>query len=137
MSSPLDKILKLGHPDLYLKSEMVKQYEISSLEDTIVLMGECILAYREKYGQGRAIAAPQVGLRKRMIVLNIEHPYPIFNPEFIDRFKHFHVHAVLAGGITGTAHLAVINQLFTSTYRLHTRIQWTIPSEKNCGFASA
>ena len=48
-------------------------------------MGECILAFREKYGQGRAIAAPQVGLLKRIIVLNIAVPYPIYNPEFIEK----------------------------------------------------
>jgi len=55
------------------------------LADTIQLMGDCILAFRERYGQGRAIAAPQVGLQKRMIVINIDRPYPIYNPGFHDK----------------------------------------------------
>ncbi len=35
--------------------------------------------------QGRAIAAPQVGLQKRIIVINIDRLYPIYNPEFIEK----------------------------------------------------
>jgi peptide deformylase len=83
MDNVLDKILKLGHPDLYRISEPVRKRELPLLQDTIDLMGRCIVAFREKYGLGRAIAAPQVGLQKRLIVVNIDKPYPIFNPEFI------------------------------------------------------
>ena len=82
MKTPLDRILKLGHPDLYLQSKPVEKNEVHTFHNYISLMGECIIAFREKYGLGRAIAAPQVGLQKRLIVLNIDRPYPIFNPEF-------------------------------------------------------
>ena len=85
MQDILDKILKIGHPDLYRVSEPVRQEEISGLGPSIKLMGKCILAFRQKYGQGRAIAAPQIGLKKRMIVVNIDRPYPIYNPVFLEK----------------------------------------------------
>ena len=83
MQDVLDKILKIGHPDLYKVCEPVRQEEISGLQPAVKLMGECILAFRQRYGQGRAIASPQIGLQKRMIVLNIDRPYPIYNPVFV------------------------------------------------------
>ncbi len=85
MHNILDNILKIGHPDLYKVCDPVDQGEISGFADAIRLMGDCVLAFRQKYGQGRAIAAPQVGLQKRMIVINIGRPYPIYNPEFIEK----------------------------------------------------
>ncbi|MFC2112053.1 peptide deformylase [Bacteroidota bacterium] len=85
MPETLDKILKIGHPDLYRLCDPVRQEEISGFGTSIELMGECIIAFRKKYGQGRAIAAPQVGIQKRIIVINIDRPYPIYNPEFIEK----------------------------------------------------
>ena len=85
MDSVLDQILKLGDPRLYLVSDPVAEEEISGFHKTICLMADCIMAFRERYGQGRAIAAPQVGLQKRIIVINIDRPYPIYNPEFFEK----------------------------------------------------
>ena len=85
MTVTLNKILKIGNPILYQVCEPVVEEEIPGFSETIELMGKCILAFRKKYGQGRAIAAPQVGLQKRLIVINIERPYPVFNPEFIEK----------------------------------------------------
>ena len=87
MTDILDRILKIGHPYLYLPCDPVIRKEIAGYADTIQLMGDCILAFRERYGQGRAIAAPQVGLQKRMIVINIDRPYPIYNPGFHDKSR--------------------------------------------------
>jgi len=36
--------------------------------------------FHDRHGRGRAIAAPQIGLMKRLVVLNIDHPIPLFNP---------------------------------------------------------
>ena len=43
-------------------------------------MFETVLDFRNKYGAGRAIAAPQIGLQKRIICLNIDKPVAIINP---------------------------------------------------------
>ena len=83
----LEKIHKIGHPALYIQCEPVRQEEISDLAASIDLMADCITSFRKKYGSGRAIAAPQVGVLKRIIVLNIDRPVPFFNPELFDLSK--------------------------------------------------
>lgn len=44
-----------------------------------------MMAFREKYNCGRAIVAPQIGVFKRLIDMNIDKPYVFINPsiEFI------------------------------------------------------
>jgi peptide deformylase len=43
-------------------------------------MANTILEFRAKYGAGRAIAAPQLGVMKRLVVMNIDHPIAFYNP---------------------------------------------------------
>ena len=66
---------------LYEKSVLVKPDEIEGLLSKFDLMFETVLDYRNKYGTGRAIAAPQIGLQKRIICLNIDSPLVMINPE--------------------------------------------------------
>jgi peptide deformylase len=80
----LENILKLGHPGLYKQCKPVRQEEVAGLESTVNLMAGCITSFRETYGSGRAIAAPQVGKLKRLIVLNIDRPVAIYNPVLYD-----------------------------------------------------
>lgn len=77
----LDKILKLGNPKLYKISEEVRKEEVEDLLPQIEELHQLVLEFRKKYGAGRAIAAPQIGLMKRIICLNT--PYKkqtIINP---------------------------------------------------------
>jgi len=74
-------ILLLGNPKLYETSVLVGKDELPALLPQIQLMWESILEIREKYGFGRAIAAPQIGLQKRIICLNIDKPIAFINPE--------------------------------------------------------
>ena len=73
-------ILLLGDQRLYNKSVPVLQEEVFELMPQIELMFETILDFRKKYGAGRAIAAPQIGLFKRIICLNIDRPVAMINP---------------------------------------------------------
>jgi peptide deformylase len=41
---------------------------------------DVLMAFRERYGPARAIAAPQIGVLKRLIYLNIDKPFVIVNP---------------------------------------------------------
>jgi len=77
----ISDILLLGNPLLYEKSEPVKKEEIEILLSQIDLMFATVLDFRKKYGVGRAIAAPQIGLMKRIICLNIDNPVAMINPE--------------------------------------------------------
>ena len=67
-------ILLLGHPDLYKIAEPVDKEELLRLHSQIQLMWESILDIQKAYGFGRAIAAPQIGLNKRIIALHINKP---------------------------------------------------------------
>lgn len=77
-------ILLLGNPELYKVAAPVKKEEVPELLPKIDLMFETVLDFRKKYGAGRAIAAPQIGLPKRIICLNIDRPVEIINPVLSD-----------------------------------------------------
>ncbi|MBK8506406.1 MAG: peptide deformylase [Saprospiraceae bacterium] len=82
----LDEILLLGDPRLYMPCQPIMQEEVPRLGQTIDKMAGLILAFRAKYSRGRAIAAPQIGVLKQLIVLNIDYTVALFNPrlEFPD-----------------------------------------------------
>ena len=76
-------ILLLGNPKLYEVSQSVEKDEIGSLMPQVGEMFNTIVEFREKYGAGRAMAAPQIGLQKRIICLNMDKPVVMINPELI------------------------------------------------------
>ena len=80
----LKDILLLGDPRLYEKCDPVHQEEIASLREVVDGMAQVILEFRAKYGAGRAIAAPQVGVMKRLVVMNIDRPIAFYNPVLYD-----------------------------------------------------
>lgn len=79
------EILLLGTPSLYEVSSEVSNDELPSLTPVFEDMFDCIRATRQKLGFGRAIAAPQIGVNKRIICMLLDKPYIIVNPtlEFI------------------------------------------------------
>ena len=81
----LNDILLLGDPRLYEKCAPVRPEEVDELRPVIDDMANVILEFRDRYGAGRAIAAPQVGVMKRLVVMNIDQPVAIFNPELFDQ----------------------------------------------------
>jgi peptide deformylase len=79
-SNILDDILLLGDPRLYMPCQPVIREEVENLSETIDKMARLILAFRSRYSRGRAIAAPQIGVLKQLIVLNIDRKIALFNP---------------------------------------------------------
>ena len=75
------EILLLGDPRLYEISEEVTREELESLRPVFEDMFDCIRGIRRDYGFGRAIAAPQIGVRKRLICMLTDKPYVIINPK--------------------------------------------------------
>ena len=72
----------LGHPLLYETSAAISRNELAGLQDTITDLHDTMVDFRDKYGAGRAIAAPQIGVMKRLIYMNIEEQATVFiNPE--------------------------------------------------------
>lgn len=82
--SHLHKILKLGNPSLYEVSESLTQKELPVALEKASEMHNLILEYRQSYGAGRAIAAPQIGYKKRLIALYIDRPVVMINPELFN-----------------------------------------------------
>ena len=81
----LDKILLLGDERLYMNSAPVEPGELGLLMPAIRELHELVLEYRSVYGSGRAIAAPQIGVLKRIICLNIDRPIVMINPVVSER----------------------------------------------------
>lgn len=75
------EILLLGDPRLYETSEEAAFAELEDLRPVFTDLFDCIKAIRRDYGFGRAIAAPQIGVRKRLICMLTDRPYVILNPQ--------------------------------------------------------
>ncbi len=70
------EILLLGNPRLYEGSEPVLEDERETLRSVVIDLHDTLTNFRKQYGAGRAIAAPQIGVMKRIIYLSIdEHLY--------------------------------------------------------------
>lgn len=75
------EILLLGDPKLYEISEEVIREELEALRPVFEDMFDCIRSIRQRFGFGRAIAAPQIGVSKRLICILTDRPYVIINPQ--------------------------------------------------------
>ncbi len=80
----LDDLLLLGDPRLYQVCEPVYQNELPLVKDWVTDMNNVMQQIRAKYNFGRAIAAPQLGIMKRLIYMNIDKPVVFINPELND-----------------------------------------------------
>lgn len=76
----LDDLLLLGDPRLYQVCEPVIPEEIPKVKDWVADLHNVMQQIRERYNFGRAIAAPQLGIMKRLIYMNIDRPVVFINP---------------------------------------------------------
>ena len=77
-------ILLLGNPKLYEISQPVKQADLTGLKEVVNDLHDTLIDFRERYGAGRAIAAPQIGVMKRLLYMFIDRPVVFINPELRD-----------------------------------------------------
>ena len=80
----IKKILLLGNPKLYQPSREVTQTEAQTLQPLVQDLHDTMMDFRERYGAGRAIAAPQIGVMKRIIYMQINEPTVLINPQLVD-----------------------------------------------------
>ncbi len=73
-------ILLLGDPALYEASEPVTLSDAADVPGWVEDLHDTLLDYRAKYGAGRAVAAPQIGVHKRLIYMLLDRPYVLVNP---------------------------------------------------------
>ncbi|MBE6011082.1 MAG: peptide deformylase [Lachnospiraceae bacterium] len=84
------EILKLGNPQLYEPSEEIVEADFGFLPEWIEDLHDTLMDYRKKYGAGRAVAAPQIGIKKRLLYMFLDKPYVFINPvmHFPDNEKY-------------------------------------------------
>ena len=70
----LDDLLLLGDPPLYQVCEPVQEDELPLVKNWVADLHNVMQQIRERYHFGRAIAAPQLGIMKRLIYMNIDKP---------------------------------------------------------------
>ena len=82
----IQELLKLGNPQLYEISSPVTPDESEQLKQWVTDLHDTLMEYRKVYGAGRAVAAPQIGVKKRLLYMYLDKPYVFVNPvmEFPD-----------------------------------------------------
>ena len=77
----LEDLLQLGNPLLYEVCEQILHSELPLVGGWVADLHNVMEEIRAKYNFGRAIAAPQLGIMKRLIYMNIDRPIVFINPE--------------------------------------------------------
>ncbi len=76
----LRDILLLGNPQLWQSSERVTAISSRTTQNLIQDLSETLASFRNENGFGRAIAAPQIGIRQRIIFTNVNGGFALINP---------------------------------------------------------
>ncbi len=74
------EILKLGNPKLYEVSEEITEADLEHLPEWVADLHDTLMDYRKIYGAGRAVAAPQIGVQKRLLYMYTDKAYVFVNP---------------------------------------------------------
>jgi len=87
MTMALRTILQLGDPRLREVAPPVKDPSIPEIAALVKDLADTLAHWRSTIGYGRGIAAPQLGVRQRVIFLQLpgEEPWPLVNPEIVER----------------------------------------------------
>lgn len=79
------EILLLGNPKLYELSQPITEGELATVRHTVEDLHDTMMAFKERHGRGRAIAAPQIGVMKRLVYMHIDDPHVFINPVLVNR----------------------------------------------------
>lgn len=74
------QVVLLGDPRLHEICEPVETEDLASLGVVVEDMHDTLMECRSRIGAGRAIAAPQIGVLKRLVYMNIDEPVVFVNP---------------------------------------------------------
>jgi len=74
------EILLLGNPLLHRPCQPVGRDELAGLGGVVDDLRDTLLDFRRRHGCGRAIAAPQIGVMKRLIYWHSDPPWALVNP---------------------------------------------------------
>jgi len=82
------EVLLLGNPLLRGKSSPVTDFRGQEMLGQFAMLKQALHEFRNENGFGRGIAAPQIGILKRMVALNLgQGSFIIVNPRITERNK--------------------------------------------------
>lgn len=79
------EVLQLGDPRLRQVSEPVEEPSSPEVGAVLADLQDTLAYWRAATSYGRGIAAPQIGVSRRIIFLNIDRPWPLINPVITER----------------------------------------------------
>lgn len=82
---PVRPIHLLGDPILRTRCAVVRDFGASGLTSLITDLRDTLDDFRGRRGFGRGIAAPQIGITQRVIVIHITEPCVLINPVILRR----------------------------------------------------
>jgi peptide deformylase len=82
-------ILQLGNPVLRQRCAPVADPASPEVRDLVRDLADTLAHWHAETGYGRGIAAPQIGVLRRVIFLKLpgSEPWPLINPEIVERSK--------------------------------------------------
>jgi peptide deformylase len=80
-------LLQLGNPTLRETCKEVKDASATEIRALVEDLADTLAFWRKSTGYGRGIAAPQIGVTKRVVFLRLpgEDPWPLVNPKIVER----------------------------------------------------
>ena len=84
------EILRLGNPILFEKCEEIEDFNSTITAQTIQDLKDTLLNFKKENGFGRGIAAPQIGVLKRIIHIDYQTEKlsgPLINPQIVRQSK--------------------------------------------------
>jgi len=80
-------ILLLGNPVLRSTCTKVKSLSDPEVGTVITDLRDTLGAFRSAHGFGRGIAAPQIGVTRRILFIHLEQEFALINPEIVKKSK--------------------------------------------------
>ncbi len=78
-------VMQLGNPDLRRPCRPVgEEHDVGSV---IADLADTLAHWRQTTGYGRGIAAPQIGVRLRLVYCNLGEPWTLVNPRIVARSR--------------------------------------------------
>ena len=84
---PAREILLLGNPILREKSASVKSPLSEETRSVVRDLRDTLVQFKSQRGFGRGIAAPQIGVARKIIFVDYEYSGPLINPRIVKRSR--------------------------------------------------
>jgi len=78
------EVLQLGNPVLREVCAPVEDPSLPKVAAVVADLQDTLAHCRATTGYGRGIAAPQIGVLRRIVFLNVDKPWPLINPGIVE-----------------------------------------------------